>query len=64
MYDTGNPKPALCDNLTEWGDEGSGGGFTREGTYVCLTLIHVDVWQKPSQYCKVILFQLNKQIKF
>ena len=46
MYDTGNPKPALCDNLKEWGDEGSGGVFTREGTYVCLMLIHVDVWQK------------------
>ena len=30
---------------------------------VYLWLIHVDVWQKPSQYCKVITFQL-KQIKF
>ena len=24
-----------------------------EGTHVCLWLIHTDVWQKPSQYCKV-----------
>ena len=23
-------------------------------------LIHVDVWQKPSQYCKAIILQLNK----
>ena len=22
-------------------------------------LIHVDVWQKPSQYCKVIILQLE-----
>ena len=27
----------------------------REGTHVCLWPIHVDVWQKPSQYCKVII---------
>jgi len=35
------------------------GGFRREGTYVCLWLTHVNVWQKPSQYCKVIIFQLK-----
>ena len=26
--------------------------FRREGTYVYLWLIHVDLWQKPAQYCK------------
>ena len=31
----------------------------RERTYVYLWLIHVDVWQKTSQYCKVIIFQLK-----
>ena len=25
-----------------------------EETYVYLWLIHVDVWQKPTQYCKAI----------
>ena len=30
------------------------------GTHVCPWLIHVDVWQKPPQYCKVISLQLNK----
>ena len=25
--------------------------FKRERTYVYLWLIHVDVWQKPTQYC-------------
>ena len=40
----------LADNL-----EGSGwemeGRLKREGTYVYLWLIHVDIWQKPKQYC-------------
>ena len=37
--------------------------FKKEKTYVYLWLIHVYVWQKPSQYCKVIILQLKiKQI--
>ena len=39
-----------------------GGRFKREGTYVYLWLIHVDVWQKPSQYCKVIILQLKTKL--
>ena len=35
------------------------GKFKREGTYVSLWLIHVDVWQKPTKYCKAIIFQLK-----
>ena len=35
-------------------------GFRREGTFVYLWLIHVDVWQKPTQYCKAIILQLKK----
>ena len=27
MYDAGNPKPVLCDNLEGWGRERVGGGF-------------------------------------
>ena len=34
--------------------------FNREGTHVYLWLTHVDVWQTPTQYCKVISLQLNK----
>ena len=34
-----------------------GGGFWREGTYVCLWLICVDVWQRPTQYCRAIVLQ-------
>ena len=39
-----------------------GGGSGWGGTHVSLWSIHVDVWQKPSQYCKVIILQLNKLI--
>ena len=40
----------LWDNLE--GNGGERGGFRREGTYVRLWPIHVDVQQKPSEYCK------------
>ena len=40
-----------------------GGGFRMGVTHVYLWLIRDDVWQKPSQYCKVIIFQL-KSITF
>ena len=29
------------------------------GTYVYLWLTHIDVWQKPTQYCKAIILQLK-----
>ena len=38
--------------------------FKREGTHVYLWLIHVDIWQKPTQHCKAIILQLKiKKIK-
>ena len=49
----------LCDSLEAWDGEGSRGRFKRERTYVCLWLIHVDVWQKPSLEYKVIMLQLK-----
>ena len=36
-----------------------GGRFKREGTYVCLWLIHLDIWQKTIQYFKAIILQLK-----
>ena len=39
---------------------GVGGKFKRKGTYVCLGLIHVDIWQEPTQHCKSIILQLKK----
>ena len=35
-----------------------GGGF-RMGTHVHSWRIHVNVWQKPPQYCKVTSLQLE-----
>ena len=36
-----------------------GGSFKSEGTYVNLSMIHVDAWQKPTQFCKATFFQLK-----
>ena len=41
-----------------WG--GRWGERSGWGTHVNLWLIHVNVWQKPLQYCKVISLQLIK----
>ena len=38
---------------------GSGREVNKEGTYVYLWLIYVDVWQKPTHYCEAIIFQLK-----
>ena len=38
-----------------------GGRFKGEGTYVYLWLIHIDVWQKPREYCKAVILQLTKK---
>ena len=34
-----------------------GGRFKRDGIYVYLWLIHVEVWQKTTKFCKAIFFQ-------
>ena len=36
-----------------------GVGFKMWGMHVYLWPIHADVWQKPSQYCKVSILQLK-----
>jgi len=63
LYDKGSSNPVLCDKLEKW--DGGGGRFKREGTYIYLWLIHIDVWQKAAQYYKAIILQLkaNKQQK-
>ena len=40
-----------------------GGRFKREGTYIYLWLIHVEVWQKPTQYCNYPTLK-NKKEKY
>ena len=47
----------LCDHHKRGMGWEVGGRFKREVTYVYLWLIHVDVWQKPTEYCKEIIFQ-------
>ena len=58
MHETG------CSGLVHWddsegwdGEEGVRGG--QDGEQVHPWLIHVNVWQNPLQYCKVISLQLK-----
>ena len=55
----------LCDNLEGGIGWDVQGRFKMEGTYVYLWLIRVVIQQKPTQYCKAIIFQLkiNKFLK-
>ena len=50
----------LCENLEGWDGRKMGRKFRRERTYVYLWLIHLDVWQKLTQYCEAIILQLKK----
>ena len=40
-----------------------GGRVKREGRYVYLWLIYVDLWQKPIQYYKAVILQLKTNFK-
>ena len=62
MCEAGHSESVLWDNPEGWSGEGGGGGgamFQDGGTHVHLWLIHVDIWQKQSQYCKIIILQLK-----
>ena len=48
------------DDPEGWDGEGGATGGSGWGTHVNPWLIHVSVWQKPLQYCKVISLQLIK----
>ena len=49
----------FCDNVEGWDGIGDGRRFKREETYINLWLIHVDMWQKPTEYCNAIILQLK-----
>ena len=63
MHEAGRSKPVLWDNPEGWGGEGGGRGLQDGGTHVPPWMIHVDVWQKPPQHCKVISLQLKLKKK-
>ena len=60
MHDAGHSKSVLWDNPEGWDREGGGRRFQDGGAHVHPWLNHVNVWQKPPQYCKVISLQLKK----
>ena len=49
----------LGDNLEGWDGVGGRREVQEGGTCVYLCPIHADVWQKPTQYCKAIIFRLK-----
>ena len=58
MPETGHEKLVHWDNPDGWMGKEVGGG-SGWGSYVHPWLIHVNVWQKPLWYCKVISLQLK-----
>ena len=59
MHEAGQSKPVHWDNPEGWVGMGGEKGVQDEGTHVHPWLIHVNVWQNPLQYCKVISLQLK-----
>ena len=59
MCEPGYSMSVFWENPEGWGGEWGGRRVQDWGTHVHLWLIHVDVWQNPSQYCKVIILQLK-----
>ena len=57
MHEAGHPKLQLWNNPEGYGKEGGGWGSSGwEDT--CITVAdQVDIWQKPSQCCKVMILQ-------
>ena len=63
MREAGHSELVLWDNPEGWGGKGGGRRVQDGGTHVHPRLIHVDVWQKLPQYCKVTSFQLKERKK-
>ena len=51
MHETGHSKPVHWDNPEGLDGEGGGRGVWHGVIHVHPWLIHVNVWQKPPQYC-------------
>ena len=48
-------QPTLCDNIETWNGMGDRMEIPEGGAYIYVELTYVDVWQKPTQYCKAII---------
>ena len=59
MHEAGPSKILLWDNPEGSGGKGVGRGAQDGWIHVHPWLSHVNIWQKPPQYCKVISFQLK-----
>ena len=59
MHETGCSGLVHRDDPEGWDGEGAGSGVQDGGTHVHPWLVHVNVWQKQLQYCKVISLQLK-----
>ena len=59
MHEIGHSNPVQWDKPEGWEGEGGGRKVQDGGTHVHPWLIHISVWQKPPQYCKVISLQLK-----
>ena len=59
MDETGHSKPVHWNNPEGWDGEGGGMRFQDWGTHVYPWLIHINVWQNPPQYYKIISLQLK-----
>ena len=60
VHETGCSGLVHWDDPKGWDGEGGGKGGSGSGTHVHPWLIHVNVWQNPLQYCKVINLQLKQ----
>ena len=59
MHDIGWLGLVHWDDPEGWYREGCGRGVQDGGHMLYPWLVHVNVWQKPPQYCKVISLQLK-----
>ena len=60
LFDSGSTTQ-FYDNLERWNGVGVWEGDSGQGIYVYQWLIHADVWQKPTPYCKSIILQFKKK---
>ena len=59
MHEAGQSKLVHWDNPEGWDGEGGGRGDSGRGTHAHPWPSHVNIRQKPPQYCKVISLQLK-----